>query len=418
MGKMHKVKIYPGWLNYSMFLLLASISLTAAPIADNSPKFLGNIVSSNTPPSNFADYWNQVTLENGGKWGSVQNSNKDNFSWTAIQGSYDYCKSHGFLYKQHCFVWGSQYPSFMNGMSSDNQKAAIENWIKTYGEKFPETDLIDVVNEATTTACSFKNALGGDGTTGWDWVVTAFELARKYCPNSKLLINDYDVETSIPKAVKYLSIVKILQQKNLVDGIGVQSHCFNIQNTPVATLKKCLDTLASSGLPIYSSEFDIVDDDDQTQLADYKKLFPVFWEHPAVKGITLWGWTNNWKGAGGAIMKNNKERPALTWMRTYIDSLEKTGVVRLARPGYVSSSPIGISLVENNFIRLNVPASQEISMFVFSPDGRVVFSMPNRFLTSGEHLFSWPEKSISRGVYVGAVKGASTHTAQKLIIGR
>ncbi len=134
--------------------------------------------------------------------------------------------------------------------------AAVENWIKTFGERYPETEFIDVVNEPTATPCPFKNGLGGDGTTGWDWVVTAFELARKYCPASKLPINDYAVENSVASAVKYLKIVKILQEKKLIDGIGIPSHCFNIQGTPVATIKKCLDTLVSSGLPLYSSEFD------------------------------------------------------------------------------------------------------------------------------------------------------------------
>ena len=41
------------------------------PIAEGKEKWLGNIYSS-PQIENFTSYWNQVTAENAGKWGSVE----------------------------------------------------------------------------------------------------------------------------------------------------------------------------------------------------------------------------------------------------------------------------------------------------------------------------------------------------------
>jgi hypothetical protein len=60
---------------------------------------------------------------------------------------------------------------------------------------------------------------------------------------------------------------------------------------------------------------------DQIQLDDYKRIFPVFWEHPAVIGITLWGYRPGlWRDAEGAalVRADGSERPALAWLRTYL----------------------------------------------------------------------------------------------------
>ena len=384
----------------------------AGPIAEGSVKFLGNIAQG-TPASNYADYWNQVTLENGGKWGRVQPS-QSSFDWKATDSAYEYCRTNGFPYKHHCFVWGSQYPNWITGLSAADQKAAVENWIKTYGERFPETEFIDVVNEPLTTACPFKEALGGDGTSGWDWVITSFELARQYCPNAKLLINEYNIVNSISYAVGYLGIVKLLQAKNLIDGIGIQSHCFNVQGTPVANIKKSLDTLASSGLPLYPSEFDITGDQ-TAQLNDYKMYFPIFWEHPAVEGVTLWGWTNNWKG--GIIMSGTTEYLALKWLRTYVDSLEQTKLKRTEVP---KDKGADISVVTDRAgrgsISLNTLNAGAVLLRIVDVRGRTIFSQDERFSGKGNHLISFPASSLGKGIYAVRITGERFSIGRKMVI--
>ncbi|MBK9677753.1 MAG: endo-1,4-beta-xylanase [Saprospiraceae bacterium] len=60
------------------------------------------------------------------------------------------------------------------------------------------------------------------------------------------------------------------------------------ETTPLQTIQDNLGRLISTGLPIYISEFDVNIANDQDQLEKYKQLFPIWWEHPAVKGVTLW----------------------------------------------------------------------------------------------------------------------------------
>jgi endo-1,4-beta-xylanase len=94
--------------------------------------------------------------------------------WSSITAAYNYAKSNKFPYKQHTFVWGTQEPGWIKSLSSADQKAEVEEWIKAYGEKYPETDFIDVVNEPLNTPPSFGTfsipehfpSLTGEGTEG------------------------------------------------------------------------------------------------------------------------------------------------------------------------------------------------------------------------------------------------------------
>jgi endo-1,4-beta-xylanase len=84
-----------------------------------------------------------------------------------------------------------------------------------------------------------------------------------------------------------------------------------------------LDSLAQTGLPIHVTEMDIDGPTDAEQLASYRRVFPVFWEHPAVKGITLWGYRPGmWRTKEGAhlIREDGSERPALEWLRRYLSA--------------------------------------------------------------------------------------------------
>ena len=88
----------------------------------------------------------------------------------------------------------------------------------------------------------------------------------------------------------------------------------------MSTIKNNLDKLAATGLPIYISEFEVDIADDNEQLQEYQRRFPVLWEHSGVKGITLWGYIQYriWKVNGYLIRADGTERPALEWLRSYL----------------------------------------------------------------------------------------------------
>jgi endo-1,4-beta-xylanase len=297
--------------------LAGSFGAAHAQIAAGKPKFLGNIIAGSVP-SNFNAYWNQVSPENSGKWGSVEPV-RNQMNWTQLDMAYNYARSNGFPFKQHTFVWGAQEPSWIGSLSASSQAYEVEEFMRLYCARYPQTQYIDVVNEPLHQPASYRNALGGSGSTGWDWVVWSFQKARQHCPNAKLLINDYGIINDANAVTKYKAIVNILKARGLIDGVGIQSHHFSMDNLSAATMKQNLDSLAQTGLPIFVSELDMTGDD-STQLARYQRLFPGLWTHPAVAHVTLWGYIEGqtWVANSHLIRRDGSERPAMTWLKNYV----------------------------------------------------------------------------------------------------
>jgi endo-1,4-beta-xylanase len=296
------------------------------PIAYGKTKFLGNIYSS-AQRSGFTKYWNQVTPENAGKWGSVESS-RDRMNWGGLDNAYNLAKSNDFPFKMHVLLWGNQQPSWIESLSSEEQYEEIVEWFQAVADRYDDIDQIEVVNEPFNDPPTGKGngnymkALGGEGETGYDWIINAFKLAREYFPESELIMNEYNVINNTGRINDYLEVVGLLKEENLIDGIGFQAHAFSTTGS-VRDMEVNLERLATAGLPIYVTELDIDGPTDQKQLSDYKNIFPVFWEHPAVKGITLWGfrpglWRNDEKAY--LIDPSGNERPALEWLREYVTS--------------------------------------------------------------------------------------------------
>ena len=79
-----------------------------AQLSSNPDKFLGNITTGwpgdmDTNGFIFSEYWNQVTHENGTKWGTVEGT-RGKFNWGPADVAYNYAKEHGFPFKFHTFV--------------------------------------------------------------------------------------------------------------------------------------------------------------------------------------------------------------------------------------------------------------------------------------------------------------------------
>ncbi len=302
-------------------LALACLSGAAsAQIATGKSKWVGNVSNSSTVPSNFATYWNQMTPENATKWGSVEGT-RNSMNWGTADALYAFAQARGYPFKFHTFVWGSQFPSWLTGLSQAEQRAEIEQWMQLACQRFPNTFAIDVVNEPIKTPLPFSAALGGAGTTGWDWVITSFQLARQFCPNAKLLINEYGTENDPGPRATYKTIINLLKARGLIDGIGIQAHHFNLDNMTGTQMTATLNDYATLGLDIYISELDIIGGNtDAGQLAKYQDVFPAIWNHASVKGITLWGYIvgQTWRDGTGLVTAAGVERPAMTWLRTFV----------------------------------------------------------------------------------------------------
>src|SRR5690606_17827018 len=147
------------------------------PIADGQDKWLGNVCCG-SQLTDFTDYWNQVTPENAGKWGSVEGT-RDNMNSGGLNSVYNLAKDNGFPFRFHVLVWGNQQPSWIESLDSAQQREEIEEWFQWVADNYPDLDYVEVVNEplhdppAGATNGNYIDALGGSGPVGskeeWAW---------------------------------------------------------------------------------------------------------------------------------------------------------------------------------------------------------------------------------------------------------
>ena len=405
------------------------------PLAEGQAKFLGNVKSVNGD-NNFANYWNQLTPGNEGKWGFVATSqDTTKWNWTGLDALYNFAQTNHIIFKDHNLIWGQQQPSWISGLDSATQYNYIETWIRMVGQRYPKTDMIDVVNEPLNNhnppdggngRANYEKALGGKGATGWDWVIKAFELARKYMPNTKLLINDYGIINDNNATTSYLQVINLLKDRGLIDGIGVQGHRFALENADTTVLKNNINRLAATGLPVYISELDLgnIGDsgtpNDNIQLQLYQKIFPILWNNPGIKGITLWGYIEGemWQSTCYLVHTDGTWRPALTWLAQYIKA-HPLGVKETT-----SGLPSHFELKQNypnpfnpsTTISFSLPQQSQIKLALFDILGRKVMEIANGFYAAGTHSVKLNASNLSSGVYFYRLEAGSFVSIKKLML--
>jgi endo-1,4-beta-xylanase len=284
-------------------------------------KFVGNIDSRGRIRPDFATYWNQFSAENAGKWDSVERT-RDQMNWSSLDTMYQYAKDHGVIFKHHTFVWGKQQPGWVANIPQAEQREEVEEWIRLFCERYPDTAIIDVVNEPPPhTTPSYVAALGGAGASGFDWIAQAFKWAHQYCPNAILLLNDYNnIEYPADNARTIEIANKIKSAGAPIHGIGAQAHDAN--RIATGTVKMYIDRIASeTQLPVYITEYDLPIADDNRQREVMESQFTMFWDNENVKGITFWGYIvgQTWVSNSGLMTSEGQMRPAMTWLTDFLE---------------------------------------------------------------------------------------------------
>jgi len=280
-------------------------------------KFVGNISTRGSIRTGFATYWNQFSPENEGKWGSVQPS-QNTFNWAALDREYAYAQANNIIFKEHNFIWGSQQPSWVN---NTNAQTAVQAWMTAFCQRYPNTQLIDVVNEPPPhTTPSYINGIGGTGASGYDWIANAFKWARAACPNEILILNDFNNIELSGDNTRTINIVNAIKAAGApIDAVGAQAH--GVSNMSTATVKGFIDKITQqTGLPVYITEYDINVADDTRQMTIMQDQFTMFWNDPNVHGITIWGYIvgATWETNSGLQQTDGTMRPAMSWLMSFL----------------------------------------------------------------------------------------------------
>ena len=320
----------------SVFALMAS-SFSFAALADGASKFLGN-TTFNGIPEDYGTYWNQITPERECTWVIVEKE-RGVYDWSGCDQTYNWAKENHATFSFRTLLWGSHYPVWLNGLDVDETKKAITDWFDAVQEHYPDLEMIEVVNEAVKNGDNYHSGFGrgnnfiealGGNSGNYEFVVTAFKMARERWPKAILIYNDYNtIQWQKEQAIDLLK--KIKAQGAPVDAFGMQFHETTNQGSGhyclhSSVLKRALhEAHEQTGLPIYITQYDVGDRDDEFQKKCYMEHIPLLMETEYVAGITLWGYVygKTWISCGAqeqgcsGLIKDGVERSAMTWLKEY-----------------------------------------------------------------------------------------------------
>ena len=254
----------------------------------------------------------------------------------------------------HVLVWHSQTPDWFfkenfdpNGewVSKDKMTKRLENYIKTVMETlkkdYPDVEFYawDVVNEAASDAGTIRPAGSNNevnGQSAWvkvygdqSYIPLAFEFAKKYAPaGCKLFYNDYNEYSPNKQAYIISDILKPLVEKDLIDGVGMQSH-ISMSYPTIDLYKSAMQQYADLGLEIQVTELDVSEKSneyaDQLALAQrYQDVFKMYKEMKNsgvnLSAVVLWGITDSTSWIGGYPLLFDKDYQAKPSYYAVIDT--------------------------------------------------------------------------------------------------
>ena len=87
-------------------------------------KWLGSISEFTRPL--FLQYFNQVTPENGGKWGVAAGTTRTAaMRWGQLDTAYNYAVANDMKFNFHVLLWGNQQPTWMATLPPEEQLVEI-----------------------------------------------------------------------------------------------------------------------------------------------------------------------------------------------------------------------------------------------------------------------------------------------------
>lgn len=195
------------------------------------------------------------------------------------------------------------YPLPMRG---HNLFWEVEQWQQSWLKQLSKDDLRQAVLQRATDICTryrgripeydvLNEMLHGNffrGRLGDRIVDDMFAQCAEADPQARLYLNEYDILNGKLVDAYSKQVRTLLERGVKVGGIGIQAHIR--ENIAIAQMQSSIDQMAKLGLPIKITEVSVLADTESRKAQVLTDLYRVAFAHPAVKGITLWGF---WEGA-------------------------------------------------------------------------------------------------------------------------
>lgn len=201
---------------------------------------------------------------------------------------YELCAGRNIPMRGHCIFWAKEKYAqpWLKKLNPIELRAAINR--RGYGVtqhfkgRISEFDL----NNEMVHGEFFESRLGYGVINEMAWMVKAAN------PDAKLYLNDYAIlDMGFNANTFVMELENLLASGVPIDGIGCQAHLAmkTTQTVSAEKTQKTLDRLAQYNLPIKITECLFAYEDEQVQVDELNKLFPIYFAHPGVEAILMWG---------------------------------------------------------------------------------------------------------------------------------
>ncbi|MEN6577840.1 MAG: endo-1,4-beta-xylanase [Phycisphaerales bacterium] len=253
----------------------------------------------------FQSHFNWAVFENESKWyyngrGPAQED------YAAADAIVRWCRENGIPMRGHCIFWEPQkwQPRWLTQLDGDPLRAAVEYRMDSAVNHFRGAFVHWDVDNEMLHGSFFKDRLGAD------IHVWMYKRARELDPKAKLFVNEFNILsvdkdfTAVQTDEYVADIRRLIQQGAPIDGVGIQGHIWSedILAHP-EVIRQRLDKVAALGLPIWISEFDTADPNEEVNADRLELVYRTAYSHPAVEGIMAWVfWAgNSWRGPNGGL---------------------------------------------------------------------------------------------------------------------
>lgn len=256
----------------------------------------------------FKAHFNYAVFENETKWYSNEGA-PGRITYRDADALLAWCDANHIPVRGHNVFWevAKWQQPWLAQLTGDDLRAAMERRLDVVSHFQSRFTAWDVDNELLHG--DFFTSRLGPAIVPW-----MFQQTRRRDPHAQLFTNDYNI-LSVDQSYKttetaaYVAQIKsLLAQGAPIDAIGVQGHVWaeDIVNHP-ELLRRRLDMLATLGLPIWITEFDVADPDPRVRAEKLERVYRTAFAHPAVQGIVMWVfWAgNSWRGPDAALFNQD-----------------------------------------------------------------------------------------------------------------
>jgi endo-1,4-beta-xylanase len=279
-----------------------------------------------------------MTAENAMKPGPIH-PQEDQYNWEPADEILAFAEANNMMLRGHTLCWHSQSPDWFfvdedgKQVSKEVLLQRLEDHIAAVAGRYKGNIYAwDVVNEAISDSDDefYRNSPWYQ-ICGEEYIIKAFQFAKKYAPEAVLFYNDYNVIDSA-KRQKIITMIQDLKSKGApIEGIGIQGH-WSIYEPSEAQLRATIEEFQPLDLEIQITELDLsvyekehsrrepkeTDTDvftpqlEQLQTEKYKMIFEVFRDYKDdISNVTFWNISDRHSWLDNFPVRGRKDYPLL-----------------------------------------------------------------------------------------------------------